>query len=161
MNEFELIALKMNALIEAERHARALEAAGQISLQQRDAWFDENRDTRDRLARRREKQNEAQGGTTPILTADQAQKLRTAVEKLQAQNMGEAAVRALLGEVLTVAEALADADAAVNDPVERSGGGPASRNTRTTMILRVALLAAVAGGVGIGLLFAAIARRRE
>lgn len=161
MNELELIALKMNALVEADRHARALEASGQISLEQRDAWLDENRDKRDRLVRRRTKLNETQGGTTPILSPDQAQSLRTAVEKLHAQNLGEAAVRALLQEVLTVAEAVTNADIAESDPVERTTGASTAEAAKTDTIHPIALAALIAAAVGLSLAIFASTRRRR
>lgn len=167
MDEQELISLQLTALHEARSRVRELERAGEITLSQRDAWLNEIRDEGNRLRRRREKLNETQGGTTPILSPGQAQTLRASVRRLQVHVTTEAALRQLLGEVLSVAEAatsdrsaegmVGEADLAANDSAAaepRRTGRSVDEWAQVPAGAASAPLLTLVGGIAFGFLLA-------
>lgn len=159
MNERELISLKLNALDSADLRLDELLSAGKINAGQHEALTRENMAKRDRLATRREKLVATGSGVTPVIDAGRVARLREAVRQLQIQNASEVAVRALLQEILTAAEAAGDA--AADDPTGNDAPTGAFLNETIRSAEPLPIFLALAGGVVLGLLLARLAVRPQ
>ena len=147
MDELGLIAEKLDALAAANEQIDRLETAGQLSADSAESMRDQNQATIADLRARRETLRQTGQGVTPILSEEQATALSAKVRRLQQENLGSAALRALLLDVLTFAENLSDsADSAVADAT--------SRSPIASLSLQPATWIALAVGVGIGMLTA-------
>lgn len=107
MNELQVISLQIKAIFAADARIDELFAGGKISAEEREIWQDANRAQRERLRFRREKLDQTGDGITPILSTEQAERLRAAVRDLQEANATAQAIEALLNEALTIAGAVA------------------------------------------------------